>query len=508
MAKCKECGQEIERGENFGAGAFNAWKTHMESGECPVLHQLCDCGHLGRNHQMVDPGRIDHRFCEYDDCHCTGFCNMTIEQGKSDSPQWTSFNPDPGPMPPVKSTAVQKWADPAMFAAEPVPDGGPTVTLLSATADPLGVIAAVCAMYEGRVVRSLSEVSHAQRQKYVRELMKTHLKAPLEFVQFHFVIDGVTRAFTHQMVRQRTATYAQESLRFAVKTDMPVGLPPSLAGSTGEFMKIRREILETHGQLVRYADLEEPYPAGHVRPYHASWKEWQGRTAELSELERKRYRWDLRMEAIQRDYLRAIEEGMPAEEARGLLPHAVLTRLHYRTDLRSLLEHAGNRLCTQAQFEWRTVFSKIAEAIRGYSEHSAMMRSVRHEDNDPTMAWIRQWDAGESWQWEAIAGLFRPICYMTGKCEFHSDMDRACSIRERVEANHAVGRPSSEWGSSVDLGMPNAFYAHDPRNRMPWAKDVTVSEQGGLQHIPIKERHTIIPAINPAEWLADPGAAR
>lgn len=476
MAKCKECGQEVERGENYGAGAFNAWKTHMESGACPVLEQLCTCEHFGRNHQMTDPSRVDYRRCEYVGCECSGFFNMTVEEGKQQS-----------------STAVQKWADPAMFAAEPVPEGGPSVTLLSATADPLGVIAAVCAMYEGRVVRSLSDVSRAEREKYLRELMKTHLKAPLEFVQFHFVIDGVTRAFTHQMVRQRTATYAQESLRFAVKADMPTGLPPSLQGSTGEYMKIRRDIMARYGQLVKYVALEEPYPAGHARPTHGSWLEWEQRTAGLPEIERKRYRWDLRMEAIQRDYLKAIEEGMPAEEARGLLPHAVLTRLHYRTDLRSLLEHAGNRLCTQAQFEWRTVFSKIAEAIRTYAEHDNIRRSVKHEDNDPTMTWLRQWDAGESWQWEAIAGLFRPICYITGKCEFNSEMDRACSIRNRVQANSDIGRPSGQWSAEHDTVQGNPIVSG------VGSQSVVRDEIG---------RPVFIGAIDPAEWLADPGAAR
>ena len=33
--------------------------------------------------------------------------------------------------------------------------------------------------------------------------------------------------------------------------------------------------------------------------------------------------------------------GVPAEDARGLLPTNIATRLHYRTDLRNLVNTAG-----------------------------------------------------------------------------------------------------------------------------------------------------------------------
>ncbi len=137
---------------------------------------------------------------------------------------------------------IVRWADRAMFKAEPIPEGGPKVWLLWCTPDPLGAIAAACKMYKGEVVRDLSTVTDAERLEYFEQVQKTKLKAPFEFVKFHFLIEGVTRAFTHQMVRQRTAVYAQESLRFAVvggeDTPLPVGLPPSLSGTDGADAKI------------------------------------------------------------------------------------------------------------------------------------------------------------------------------------------------------------------------------------------------------------------------------
>lgn len=92
---------------------------------------------------------------------------------------------------------------------------GPKVYLLSMTPDPLGSIAAVCKMYKGEVVRSLSDVTDAERIEYFDVVKRTKLKASFEFVKFHFMIEGVTRSFTDQMVSQRTA---QVSLQENVAT--------------------------------------------------------------------------------------------------------------------------------------------------------------------------------------------------------------------------------------------------------------------------------------------------
>ena len=331
-------------------------------------------------------------------------------------------------------TTVAKWADQAMFTAEPInANEGPKVHLLWMTADPLAVIAAPSKMYKGEVARSLRDVTHAERQEYVEQLKATKLKAPYEFVKFHFLIEGVTRAFTHQMVRQRTAVYAQESLRFAVKEDMPVALPPSIAS--------------------------------------------------LPEDHRLRRSWDKFVEGLGVAYRGLVDNGIPAEDARGLLPHNTLTRLHYSTDLRALLDHAGNRLCTQAQFEWRLVFAKIAQAIREYNPYNDIEWKTLNLGDEGAYDFIRHCYESERWQYEAIADLFRPVCYLTGKCEFKANFDRACSIRDRVDANAAIGRPSSEW--------------HEEKVLMAHVGD----------HGEYLETGRILP-IQPAEWLLDPGAAR
>jgi flavin-dependent thymidylate synthase len=345
-----------------------------------------------------------------------------------------------------KSSEVQKWADPAMFHAEPLKASeGPKVYLLWMTPDPLGAIAAACKMYKGEVVRSLDSITDAERLEYFEQVQKTKLKAPFEFVKFHFMIEGVTRSFTHQMVRQRTAVYAQESLRFAVKDDMAEGvaLPPSLIGTKG--YKPERDRTEADGM---------------------------------------RAVWDDALDSVEAAYSALIDAGMPAEDARGLLPHNITTRLHYSTDLRALLDHAGNRLCTQAQFEWRAVFARIIEAIRDKGWRLNVPNMISACDANGT---------SKVWMADQLTEIFKPVCFQTGKCEFKADFDRKCKIRNRVDANENIGRSPVVWEQEFDAVESNPIVSGV-------GPESVVRDQGG--------HPVFIGAIKPVEWIADAGAAR
>lgn len=315
---------------------------------------------------------------------------------------------------------LRKWADEQQYIAAPIQrepgqEITPKVHLLWMTPDPLGAIAAMCRMYEGKPTYNLMDITDDERERYFQQVQKTHLQAPLEAVRLHFFIEGVTRSFTHQMVRQRTAVYAQESLRFAVKDHLEdeISVPPSIAA------------------------LPKHHPT--------------------------RQEWDKAIKQVSDTYNFLVNNGIPAEDARGLMPHAVATRLNYNTDLRNLIGHAGNRLCTQAQFEWRIVFMGIVDAIR----------TAGTKDCYGELDWCYLHDVQNckghpwSWQYEMIAdsNMFRPICYQLGRCQFNADFDRHCSIRQRVDEFASEGIPSTEW----DRGAS---------------------------------------AIQPEEWLLDPAAAR
>lgn len=274
------------------------------------------------------------------------------------------------------TTDVMRYADEAMFQAVPLVAEGdevrPRVTIVTMTTDPLRVMAAAWRMYKGDPCVP-ADISRTMAEEFARDVHLSKIKAPLEWCQVAFLIEGVTRAFTHQMVRQRTATYVQESMRFAVKDNAAweIVLPPSLAGVPGD----------------------DP----------------------------KRQIWEAAVRKVAWSYNALISAGMPAEDARGLLPTNIATRIHYRTNLRDLIEHAGLRLCSQAQQEWKQVWLEMIKAILAYGPEE------------------------HRWQQREIASMFKPVCYHTGKCEFMGKFDRYCVIRDRVEAHHVAGERPETW---------------------------------------------------------------
>jgi hypothetical protein len=157
--------------------------------------------------------------------------------------------------------------------------------------------------------------------------------------------------------------------------------------------------------------------------------------------------WSDTIQTISDAYNQLVDAGIPAEDARGLLPHAVTTRILYNTNLRALFEHAGNRLCTQAQFEWRAVFMGIMRAIRQAKPTSYIVVSKGGFKDAYT----------DAWQWDLISRpkphTFTPICYRLGKCAFMSELDRGCTIRERVNAGDFNNINPEEWLANPEAGI-------------------------------------------------------
>lgn len=276
-----------------------------------------------------------------------------------------------------KGSAMVKYVDEAMFEATPMDSVYPRVKVLQAPRDPLGIVANVKRMYVGLTpftpdadgVFKLTDIDDDTRRQAWTDMQNTELQAPLEFIHLHFYVEGVTRAFTHQMVRQRTAVYAQESLRFAVVHDLEdrVQMPPSIRV--------------------------------------------------LPELDVRRQQWDVAVADLGEAYNHLVANGIPAEDARGLLPHNTTTRLHYATDLRGLVDTIGKRSCTQAQFEWKMFVMSMCSELNKIS-----------------------------YQWRLITDyLLKPVCFHTGKCEFMATEDRKCNIRPRVEAGQFDQIDPSEY---------------------------------------------------------------
>ena len=138
--------------------------------------------------------------------------------------------------------------------------------------------------------------------------MRDTIKSSWEFVNYTFEISGVTRAFTHQLVRTRNGRYAQESMRTVDVRDAKVARPD--------------------------IDNEENFSI-----------------------------WNIAIDGAMNSYKKLIDRGMPPQDARGILPTNVCTSIIAQFSLRTLHEMAAVRLCTRTQGEHQDVFREMKRVV-------------------------------------------------------------------------------------------------------------------------------------------------
>lgn len=87
------------------------------------------------------------------------------------------------------------------------------VAILDRPMYPLETLARVTRGYLGNY--TMDDISADEMKTFAAEIQKTPLATPIEFLNFVFLLRDVPRSFTHQLVRTRIgAAYVQESTRF------------------------------------------------------------------------------------------------------------------------------------------------------------------------------------------------------------------------------------------------------------------------------------------------------
>ncbi len=183
------------------------------------------------------------------------------------------------------------------------------VTLLSYTPEPektIALAARVC--YSTTPPR---DISPERARKLIRELFARGHESILEHASFSFLIEGISRVTSHQLVRHRLASYAQQSQRYVDVGRVGFVCPPSIA--THPRAKI------VFDEVVAWA---------------------------------------------QKAYEELCGLGVPREDARYLLPQAVETNLVISLNARELLHIFRLRLCRRAQWEIREVMLRMLEEAR------------------------------------------------------------------------------------------------------------------------------------------------
>lgn len=142
------------------------------------------------------------------------------------------------------------------------------------------------------------------------DYMANTIPSSWEFVTYTFLLTDVTRAFTHQFVRTRTGSYAQQTMRVLNVNGWTYGTGPTLTG-------------------------------------------------ELKE------RYDDAMIDIADTYAELIARGAAIEDARGVLPTNIHTNIVAKFDLRTLTDMFRKRASTRTQGEYRAVIEAMkAEMLR------------------------------------------------------------------------------------------------------------------------------------------------
>lgn len=147
--------------------------------------------------------------------------------------------------------------------------------------------------------------------KIMKHCIKSGHTSVTEFCDFTFHIEGISRALSHQLVRHRLASYAQRSQRYCVEDGFDYVIPLSIKGKPDA--------------LNMYKNIMESLAEG----YHAL----------NSNL------------------------GIPAEDARMILPNACETIIEVKMNLRALMNFMNERLCTCAQWEIRQLALAMKKAI-------------------------------------------------------------------------------------------------------------------------------------------------
>ena len=156
----------------------------------------------------------------------------------------------------------------------------------------------------------LSAIEEWPMEKKLEHLdyMRDTIKSSWEFATYMFEIKGVTRAFTHQLVRTRTASFAQETQR-----------------------------------ALDVRDASFKVPAGYN--------------------EKQTTNFALTMEHSLHEYADLVDDGMKPQDARGVIPTNIHTSIIMGANLRTLHETAKIRLCTRTQGEYQDVFRLMRDEV-------------------------------------------------------------------------------------------------------------------------------------------------
>lgn len=187
------------------------------------------------------------------------------------------------------------------------------VTLITHTPEPEKVIASAAKLcYSSSDIETLMNGLTTEKiESFIKKLTDLGHQSPLEHCTFTFGVEGVSRALSHQLVRHRIASYSQKSQRYVKEDQFEYIIPPSIADNKAD--------------VLVFKDF---------------------------------------MEYCQQAYDYFIDNGIPAEDARFVLPNACETKIIITMNIRALLHFFEERCCERAQWEIRKMADMMLDICK------------------------------------------------------------------------------------------------------------------------------------------------
>ena len=151
-----------------------------------------------------------------------------------------------------------------------------------------------------------SPMNKETQEKFIAKRVKEGHESILEHASATFVVDGLSRSYSHQQVRHRLASYSQQSQRYVKAEDFEYVTPETISN--------KPEIAQEYHEL---------------------------------------------MNSIKAFYTKATGNGVPAEDARMALPNACCTKIMFTMNFRSLRNFIKLRADKHAQWEIRKLATEI-----------------------------------------------------------------------------------------------------------------------------------------------------
>ncbi len=147
--------------------------------------------------------------------------------------------------------------------------------------------------------------------KLIKRVISSGHYSTIEHIQISFAISNISRACSHQLVRHRHMSFSQKSQRYVKEK--------------GQFEYLTPETIEKNSEL--------------------------------------KEKFDNFMRKVSEFYIELTEAGIPAEDARAVLPNAAATSMVASLNLREMIHLANLRLCTRAQKEIRMLVKKMCDEL-------------------------------------------------------------------------------------------------------------------------------------------------